>query len=302
MYKIVILGCENSHANNFLRCIYGNKTEEGYAKIPGVIADDVEVLGVYSNEPEAMQKLHDEFGVPMMENYDDFVGKVDGVVITARNGENHYKYAKPYIPTGVPMFIDKPITVTEKDAVDFMNELKKYNIRICGGSSCMFMPNIEKYKNYMETKELGEVIGGSVRAPYAPNSEHAGFFFYAQHLVQMMSELFGYYPKSVTAVKHEKQLNCFFNYETFDVSGVFVENYYNYFAGVDFEKRSEHEEFGFGDAFVKEFNEIYHLLQGGEMHQSYEEFFAPVFVLNAIYRSYNNGSRCEKVLGIADFQ
>ncbi|MBQ7398877.1 MAG: Gfo/Idh/MocA family oxidoreductase [Clostridia bacterium] len=303
MYKIAILGCENSHANNFLRCIYGNKNEDGsYANIPGVVATDVEVLGVYSDEVPAMEKLNADFGVPMMNNYDDLVGKVDGIVITARHGDNHYKYAKPYLASGIPMFIDKPITVSEEEAVEFMNELKKNNIRICGGSSCIFMPNIEKYKNYMETKELGEVIGGTVRAPIDPDSVYGGFFFYGQHLVQMMSAIFGYFPNSVTAVEHEKQISCFVNYDTFDVRGVFVRRYYNYFAGVDFEKRSEFEEFGFGDAFVKEFNEMYHLLQGGEMHQSYEEFFAPVFVLNAIYRSYKNGGKCEKVNRIEDIK
>ena len=41
MYKIVILGCENSHANNFLRLI-----AEGHYP-------EIEVIGIYSNEPEA---------------------------------------------------------------------------------------------------------------------------------------------------------------------------------------------------------------------------------------------------------
>ena len=46
MYKVVILGCENSHANNFLRLI-----AEGHYP-------EIEVIGIYSNEPEAVQKLH----------------------------------------------------------------------------------------------------------------------------------------------------------------------------------------------------------------------------------------------------
>ena len=39
MYKIAILGCENSHAKNFLDLI-----SKG-------LYPDIEVVGVYSNEP-----------------------------------------------------------------------------------------------------------------------------------------------------------------------------------------------------------------------------------------------------------
>ena len=102
MYKVAILGCENSHANSFLNHVKSTKYK-----------DLVEFVGVYSDEKEAAQKLSEEFGVYVAENYDEFVGKVDAIVITARHGDNHYKYAKPYIKSGIPMFIDKPITCTE---------------------------------------------------------------------------------------------------------------------------------------------------------------------------------------------
>ena len=123
MYKVAILGCENSHANAFLRAVIEEK-----------VVDDIEFVGVYSDDPAAAQKLHDMFGVPAAERYDEFVGKVDGILITARHGDNHFKYAKPYIESGIPMFIDKPITCSEEDAQEFMGLLKQHNIRVSGGS------------------------------------------------------------------------------------------------------------------------------------------------------------------------
>ena len=111
MKKVVILGCENSHANTFLKFI---RDMDKYK--------DVEVLGVYSHEREASERLNAEFGVKIMENYDEYVGQVDGVIITARHGDNHLKYAKPYIRKGVTMFIDKPITISEEEAIEFIRE------------------------------------------------------------------------------------------------------------------------------------------------------------------------------------
>ena len=107
MYKIAILGCENSHADTFLDFIL---KEMRYT--------DVEVIGVYSEDTEAAKKLNEKYGVYTAQSYDEFVGKADGILITARHGGNHLKYAKPYIKSGIPMFIDKPVTVSEEEARD----------------------------------------------------------------------------------------------------------------------------------------------------------------------------------------
>ena len=92
MKRIAILGCENTHADAFLKCIK--------AKF-----DDVSVVGVYSDDRAAAEKLNEKFGVPIMDNYADAVGKIDGLIITARHGDKHYLYSKPYIESGIPMFI-----------------------------------------------------------------------------------------------------------------------------------------------------------------------------------------------------
>lgn len=298
MYKIAILGCENSHADAFLKFIYGEQKEDGasYVKVSEPVVTDVEVIGVYSDEEAPMEKLNKMFGVPKMSSYDELVGKVDGIIVTARHGDNHYKYAKPYLASGIPMFIDKPITISEKEAVEFMAELKKNNVKVVGGSVCGLYATIQKFKKIVENKEMGEVYGGSVRAPMDAQSVYGGFFFYSQHLVQMMCEMFGYYPNTVTAVKHEKHYNCLFNYDTCSVSGTYVNGNYRYYAGIDCADGSLQEPCEFGTAFVDEFMHFHTILTGGEMHQSYEDFFAPVFILNAIVRSYENGGAPEKVL------
>jgi predicted dehydrogenase len=249
-----------------------------------------------------MQKLNEEFGVYAMKSYDEFVDVADGIIVTARHGDNHYKYAKPYIKKGIPMFIDKPITVSEEDAVDFMKELKANNIKVCGGSMCVFASLVQEYAKAVKEKTYGEVYGGYVRAPINMDNPYGGFFFYSQHLVQMMCEMFGYYPNSVTAIKHDNHYNCLFNYDNVDVKGTYINGNYRYYAGIDCADGSLLEPCEFGTAFVDEFMHFYTILTGGEMHQSYDDFFAPVFILNAIVRSYENGGKCEKILRAEDIK
>ena len=279
MKRIAILGCENSHADAFLKYI---RTKEEFS--------DVEVVGVYSDELASAEKLREKFDVPVLADYTDAVGKIDGLVVTARHGDNHYKYAKPYIQSGIPMFIDKPITVKEDDAVAFMRELRENGVRVCGGSSLKQDIYVMRLREEAAQEKGGKTIGGIVRAPYQSENIYGGFYFYAQHLVEMVCEIFGRFPLAVTAKKNGKQIHVLFHYEEYDCVGVFTDGNYVYYAARMAEKTTSGYEiptdYGW---FSREFKEFYDLLSGAPQNVNYEEFISPVFIMNAIERSLASG-------------
>lgn len=279
MKKVIILGCENSHADSFIRFI---QTKEKYK--------DVEILGVYSDDRGAAEKLRENFGITVMENYDDAVGKVDGVIITARHGDNHYKYAKPYITSGVPIFIDKPVTISEDEAIEFMRELKENGIRISGGSSLKHTDEVMLLREEREKEMGGKTLSGFAQAPLYIYEEYGGFYFYAQHLVEMIAEVFGRFPISVTAKQNGKQIHTVFHYEDYDCVGLYSSlcgHYHISRVSIDHCKSCAIN--SLGDCFYREFDEYYELLCGGEQKITYEEFVSPVFIMNAIDRSLKSG-------------
>lgn len=290
MKKIAILGCENSHASSFLSAIA--KYEE---------FSDVEVVGVYSDEREAAEKLRERYGTPVMENYSDAVGKIDGLVIVARNGDNHLKYARPYLDSGIPMYIDKPITNSEQDAITLVRELESRKIRYTGGSCLRHDVDVKSLGVENRESVDGLTVGGTVRAPLDSNSPYGGFFFYAPHLVETVMEIFGKYPKSVMAYKNGIKTTVIFRYEDYDITGLFVENNYYYFAERQTEKGSKgmklYSREG-NDWIWSEFSEYYKLLSGGDQVIAPSDFIAPVFVMNAIKRSIDSGKE-EKVNAIS---
>ena len=279
MKKIAILGCENSHANAFLKLI-NEKTE----------FSDIKVVGVYSDEREAAEKLREKFGVQVLDDYTEAVGKIDGLVITARHGDNHYKYAKPYIDSGIPMFIDKPITISEDEAIEFMRQLKDKSIPISGGSSLKQDVFVRQIKQDAQNKVGGDTVGGYVRAPLHSDSVYGGFYFYAQHLVEMICEIFGRYPLSVTARQNGKEVHVLFHYENYDCVGLFCNKSNLYYAS----RMSEFDAKGFlipitNDWFYEEFKEFCGILFGNGESADYNEFISPVFIMNAIERSLKSG-------------
>lgn len=278
MYRIAILGCENSHANAFLSAVLEEK-----------VVEDIEFVGVFSEDAEAARKLHDRFGVYVAEGYDEFVGKIDGLIITARHGENHYKYAKPYIASGIPMFIDKPITHSEEDAGEFMEALKAHHVPVCGGSMVTFSPGMDKLREALQSGEYGKVIGGYVRMPINKCNPYGNFHFYSQHAVQCMLEIFGMHPRSVQVFEKGITYTCVVRYDDFDVTVFYAENHAVYYEGIHFENKFLGMELSLEGCANREFMEFYELLTAHEQRVSYEDLFAPVYVINAMDRAIKSG-------------
>lgn len=274
MYKIAILGCENSHANTFLNFIIRDK-----------LYTDIDVVGVYSDDTEAANKLNSTYGVYVAESYDEFVGKVDGIIITARHGDKHYKYAKPYIESGIPLFIDKPITISESDALSLKEDLIKSGSKVCGGSVCRFPTFVKELKKAVKEGIHGKVYGGLLRGPVILENEHGNFYFYSQHLVQAMCEIFGFFPKSVKAYVNGGVITCVVRYDEYDVNIVFADDDSAFYAGINCEKYGVFSEYTLDGCFKEEFESFYKLLKGEQQPESYEEFISPVLILNAIDRS-----------------
>ncbi len=279
MKKIVILGCENSHAHGFLELITTKKE-----------FSDISVIGVYSEEKEAAEKLRDTFGVPVMQNFTDAAGQVDGAMITARHGNNHLPYAEPYIPYGIPLFIDKPVTILESDAVTMMKKMRENGVRVSGGSSLQYDLYVRNLKEERENKTGGKTLGGYVRAPFQAENKYGGFFFYAPHLVEMVLTIFGRYPKSVRAARNGGQVHVLFRYDDYDCAGLLCDGNYLYYASRMAEKSATSFLIPSSDNWIYGEMKTYHsLLSGGEMPVSYKDFISSVFVLNAVEKALREG-------------
>jgi len=216
-------------------------------------------------------------------------------MVTARHGDNHYKYAKPYLASGIPMFIDKPITCDGAEAVEFMREAKKYGVRLCGGSSCKYLPGVTELAKQVKEGTFGVVRGGNVCAPLAMTSPYGGFYFYSQHLVQMMTTIFGNDVEEVSAIACNNEAAFVAKYKDYPVTGSYTSEGWYYHAVVYGGKALKAEKCEFTSyPFEQELDDMYDLLCGKEMKESYDEFIRPVFILNALEASMKSG-KSEKV-------
>ena len=174
-----------------------------------------------------------------------------------------------------------------------MKELRENNVRVSGGSSLKQDLNVLALREAHMTEQDGKTISGFVRAPFHAQNNYGGFYFYAPHLVEVVSEIFGRYPVSVKANAQGDVTNVDFNYDNYTVHGMFVEHNYVYYAcrysektvkGMNLESTPEH------NWFESEFKEFYSLLGGADSPVSYEDLFSSVYVMNAVEKSIKTGN------------
>jgi len=128
-----------------------------------------------------------------------------------------------------------------------------------------------------------------IEKPVSIENAYGNFFFYSQHLAQVMTEIFGCYPNSVKMYPNGNVYTGVVRYDDYDVSLTYVDGSGYYYAGISCQDSFVGGDYGAADLFTREFMNYYNLLKGEPQQVSYEDFFAPVYVLNAMNRSIETG-------------
>lgn len=282
MKKIALIGVENSHAPAFAKLIKEKPEKYG----------DIEIVGVYSYDGAAARKMVDDGLAPMAVDTSsyfvgsiDCIGSIDGVINTARHGDNHYEYSMPYIKAGVPMFIDKPFCIEPHNAAEMIREAQKAGTLLCGGSCLKFAPELAALQSEIAEGKLGKILSASLSAPINMTNPYGNFYFYAGHLAEMLLAMFGL-PQSVYAIAREKAITALCRYADKEVTLHYAN--YTYSVTVHGEKATKYITCeNITDLYEPELDEFCNMLRNGKMEHSYAELVSPVALLHALYLSFS---------------
>lgn len=287
MFRIGIIGTENSHANGFAEFMNKPDGNGNYRY------DDCRITMCWGHYPESNKALAEQYGIEKIaDNIEEMVNNVDAVMITARDGKFHAEFAKPFIKAGIPAFIDKPFTVDIQEAKEVIALAKAKKVPLCGGSSLKFAEQVALLRDRVKASNC-KIFGGTVVAPVNMENEYSGFYFYASHLTEMTLEIFGFNPKSISAVRHNGGVTATVNYEDFSVTNHFNNGVYYYSASVYFESGEEHYEVSLDNVAKLECDDFVEMLRSGKMSQTYEELIVPVYYMNAVKKAYETGKTIE---------
>lgn len=178
-FRIGIIGAENSHTAGFGKLFNIDKA------FPGM-----EVNYVWGETEEFAKTAMEKGSIPeMVENPNDMLGKIDGLIVDHRHGKFHLEPAIPFIKAGIPTFIDKPFCYRAEEGKKFLALARKHGTPVTSFSSIA-----HSYETFDIKDQLKDMKGVNQVVRYGPlelDSQYGGVFFYGAHLVQPLLYLFG---------------------------------------------------------------------------------------------------------------
>lgn len=129
-----------------------------------------------------------EMGIEIVDSIPSLLERVDVVLLESVDGRPHLEQARPVIEAGKPLFIDKPVAGSVKDAVEIFALAEKHGVPCFSSSSLRFAPDVIAYQN---PEAAERVTGCTVWGPCSFQPPMPDLFFYGVHGVEMLFAVMG---------------------------------------------------------------------------------------------------------------
>lgn len=286
MFRVGILGSDSSHALAFSKlCNIPDPATHQYN------FSNVRITAIYGHDKKQTEKVAAEGKIDTIASKsNELFGKVDAVMILFRDGNLHAPYALPFIKAGIPVWIDKPITIKIEEAEMLIEEANKNNTLVTGGSTCKYSLDVLALKGVVDSEELSNIVSGYLNFPGDINSPYNGIFFYGPHIAEMLFTIFGYDVKSITTTRNNSDIICVANYDKFSVVLNFAQNAAQNYCIVQGDKKSIVREINIDSYTYKlGFEKFVEMLETGRRPLSLDKLIAPTVFLTAINKSLETG-------------
>jgi hypothetical protein len=92
------------------------------------------ITHAWTQDPESTRKLCAACRIPHgVDDYREFLGKVDAVIVARDDHASHFQMAQPFLEGGLPVFVDKPLSLEISELRAFQPYLEKGQLMSCSG-------------------------------------------------------------------------------------------------------------------------------------------------------------------------
>jgi len=153
------------------------------------------VTHIWDPDREAAELIAKICGIDkVVENMEEMIGEIDGVIIADDTTMKHQRRAIPFLKAGLPTFVDKPLSPSIEEAEEIIDLAKEYNAPFMSCSALRYAKEVEEF--LAKKEEIGEILTG--------NSICSGdLIFYGIHAMEQLYVCIGPGIRSVQNVGEE---------------------------------------------------------------------------------------------------
>jgi len=196
--RLGLIGLDTSHVIAFTKLINNPQDKD---HVPGgkVVAafkgGSADIESSHSRVEGFTKQLQEQYGVKIVETIEELCRQVDAVLLESVDGRPHLAQAIPVIEAGKPLFIDKPIAGSLRDAIRIYDLAKKHNVPVFSSSAYRFYDSLAEVKK----TEVGEIRSVISIGPAHLEPHHPDLFWYGVHPTEALFTILG--PGCETVVR-----------------------------------------------------------------------------------------------------
>ncbi len=197
--RIGMIGLDTSHATAFTAILNDPghpKHVPGGKVVAGFKAFSPDIESSVSRVDKFTEELRTKWGVEMYDDLAAMCQAVDAVMVESVDGRAHLAQATAAIEAGNPVFVDKPMTASVKDAVAIFRLAESKGVPCWSASNVRFHANVVK----LADSDLGKLVSAFSHGPASLEPHHPDLFWYGIHATEALFRLMGTGCESVTCV------------------------------------------------------------------------------------------------------
>ena len=194
--KLGMIGLDTSHVVAFTKILNDPKAK-GHVKGAKVIAafkgGSPDIKASYERIDRFTKTLVESYGVKLYPSIEQLCEQVDAVLLESVDGRSHLTQARPVILAGKPLFIDKPLAGSFKDAVEIYRLAAKHKVPVFSSSSLRWGRGSQAVRN----GSIGKVTHCQTHSPCSIEPHHPDLYWYGIHGVEALFTVMGTGCKTV---------------------------------------------------------------------------------------------------------
>ena len=197
--RLGLIGLDTSHAIAFTQLLNDPKRKDhvaGGRVVAAFKGGSPDIESSASRVEGYTQQLKTEFGVTITDSIEELCRQVDAVLLESVDGRPHLAQAKPVIQAHKPLFIDKPVAGSLRDAVEIYRLAREAKVPVFSSSSYRYYESLVALKQ-MNVGEIRSVIS---YGPAHQEPHHPDLFWYGVHPTEALYTMLGRGCETVTRV------------------------------------------------------------------------------------------------------
>ena len=189
LIKVGIIGLDTSHAIAFTQLLNDKNAPPELAGCRVVAAypqGSPDIESSVSRVPKYKEDIR-KLGVEIVDSIDELLQRVDAVLLETNDGRPHLEQARAVYKAGKPVFIDKPIAGSLRDAVAILAEAKAAGVPMFSSSSLRYGENTQAARG----GAVGRVEKCETSSPASIEPTHPDLFWYGIHGVESLFTVMG---------------------------------------------------------------------------------------------------------------